>query len=87
MALPSARTVIGWTSSGETVVMTVGGVDAKSGATMFQLVTMLLSLGVTTALDLDGGQSTTLYADGHVMYPSARSERPVSTALLIVQSS
>ncbi len=86
MAMPSARTVIGWTSSGETVIMTVGGVDAKSGATMYQLVTMLLSLGVTTALDLDGGQSTALYADGHVMYPTARAERPVSTGLLVVQN-
>jgi Phosphodiester glycosidase len=86
MAMPSARTVIGWTSSGETVIMTVGGVDAKSGATMYQLVTMLLSLGVTTALDLDGGESTSLYADGHVVYPSASAERPVSTALLVVQS-
>jgi Phosphodiester glycosidase len=86
MAMPSARTVIGWTSSGETVIMTVGGVDAKSGATMYQLVTMLLSLGVTTALDLDGGESTSLYADGRVMYPSAKAERPVSTALLVVQT-
>lgn len=86
MALPSARTVIGWTSSGETVIMTVGGVDAKSGATMYQLVTMLLSLGVTTALDLDGGGSTTLYANGHVVYPTARTERAVSTSLLVVRS-
>jgi exopolysaccharide biosynthesis protein len=87
MAMPSARTVIGWTSSGETVIMTVGGIDARSGATMYQLVTMLLSLGVTTALDLDGGQSTTLYADGRVLYPSARGERSVSTSLLVVQNS
>jgi exopolysaccharide biosynthesis protein len=86
MAMPSARTVIGWTSSGETVIMTVGGTDAKTGATMYQLVTMLLSLGVTTALDLDGGESTTLYADGRVMYPSAKAERAVSTGLLIVQN-
>jgi exopolysaccharide biosynthesis protein len=86
MAMPYSRTVIGWTSSGETVLMTVGGIDAKTGATMYQLVTMLLSLGVTSALDLDGGESTTLYADGRVMYPSVSAERPVSTALLVVQN-
>lgn len=84
MAMPYARTVIGWTSSGETVVMSVGGVDAKTGATMFQLVTLLYSMGVVTALDLDGGESTSLYADGRVVYPSASRERPVSTALLVV---
>lgn len=87
MASPYARTVVGWTYSGETVVMSVGGVDDKSGATMFQLVTMLYSLGVVTALDLDGGQSTTLYDQGRVIYPTARTERAVSTSLLIVHTS
>lgn len=86
MASPYARTVVGWTSSGETVIMSVGGVDGHSGATMFQLVTMLYSLGVVTALDLDGGESTTLYDQGHVIYPSASTERPVSTSLLVVQN-
>ncbi|MFY9782900.1 MAG: phosphodiester glycosidase family protein [Acidimicrobiales bacterium] len=86
MATPYARTVIGWTASGETVIMTVGGTDAKSGATMYQLVTLLLSLNVVTALDLDGGTSTSLYANGRVLYPSARAERPVSTSLLVVRN-
>jgi exopolysaccharide biosynthesis protein len=85
MATPYARTVIGWTASGETVIVTVGGIDAKSGATMYQLVTILLSLDVVTALDLDGGSSTSLYVNGRV-YPSAKTERPVSTALLVVQN-
>jgi hypothetical protein len=87
MATPYSRTVVGWTATGETVIMSVGGVDAKSGATMYQLVTMLLSLDVVTALDLDGGESTTLYANGHVIYPTAKTERAVSTGLLVVKSS
>jgi exopolysaccharide biosynthesis protein len=86
MATPCARTVIGWTATGETVIMSVGGVDKKSGATMYQLVTMLLSLNVVTALDLDGGGSTSLYADGRVLYPTAKSERAVSTSLLVIQN-
>jgi exopolysaccharide biosynthesis protein len=87
MATPYSRTVVGWTASGETVIMSVGGTDAKSGATMYQLVTMLLSLDVVTALDLDGGESTTLYAHGNVVYPTAKSERAVSTSLLVVKKS
>jgi exopolysaccharide biosynthesis protein len=87
MAKPYARTVIGWTASGEMVLMTVAGKDGKSGATAHQLVNLLQSLNVVTALDLDGGESTTLYAKGHVFDSSSHgNERPVSTALLVVQN-
>jgi len=81
-----ARTVIGWTASGETVLMTVGGVDNKTGATGYQLVRLLRSLGVVTALDLDGGDSTAVYAHGHVVYHAGPGERAVSTGLLVVQN-
>ncbi len=87
MATPCARTVVGWTASGETLIMSVGGTDTKSGATMYQLVTLLLSQNVVTALDLDGGGSTSLYADGHLIYPRTTTERPVSTALLVLRDS
>lgn len=86
MAKPYARTVIGWTALGETVLMTVDGVDGVSGATASQLVPLLRSQGVVTALDLDGGNSTTLYALGRVLnHPSQGRERPVSTSLLVVR--
>jgi hypothetical protein len=81
-----ARTVIGWTGSGETVIMTVAGTDAKSGATGYQLVRLLRFLNVLTALDLDGGDSTALYANGRIYYHAGRAERPVSTGLLVVQN-
>jgi exopolysaccharide biosynthesis protein len=84
MASPYARTIIGWTATGDTVILSIGGIDDKSGATMYQMVTLLLSLDVVTALDLDGGESTTLFAGGKVLYPTLKSERPVSTSLLIV---
>jgi exopolysaccharide biosynthesis protein len=85
MVKPYARTVIGWTASGGTVIMTVDGKDGVSGATAHQLVSLLQYLNVVTALDLDGGNSTTLYANGHVLNrPSHGTERPVSTGLLIV---
>lgn len=87
MAKPYARTVVGWTASGETVLMTVDGVDGVSGATAPQLVRLLRSLRVVTALDLDGGNSTALYALGRVLnHPSQGKERPVSTSLLVVRT-
>jgi exopolysaccharide biosynthesis protein len=86
LAAPFARTVIGWTASDETVIMTVGGIDGREGATWSQLDAILQSLDVETAIDLDGGTSTTLYANGALVYPTARSERLVSTSLLVVQN-
>jgi exopolysaccharide biosynthesis protein len=85
MASPYARTMIGWTATGDTVIVSVGGTDDKSGATMYQMVTLLLSLDVVTALDL--GESATLFAGGQVLYPTLRTERPVSTSLLVVSTS
>lgn len=86
MAQKYARTVIGWTASGETVIMIVAGTDGKSGATGRQLIGLLKSLHVATALDLDGGNSTSLYVKRHIYYHAGRAERPVSTGLLVVQN-
>jgi exopolysaccharide biosynthesis protein len=86
MSQKYARTVIGWTASGETVIMIVAGTDDKSGATGHQLVALLRTLHVVTALDLDGGDSTALYANRRIYYHAGRGERPVSTGLLVVQN-
>jgi hypothetical protein len=86
MAQKYARTVIGWTMSGDTVIMVVAGTDGKSGATGHQLVRLLQSFHVVTALDLDGGESTALYAHGRVYYHAGPGERPVSTGILVVQN-
>ena len=80
------RTVLGWTSTGSTVLMTVGGTDERAGATAGQLIRILQSLGVSTAIDLDGGQSTSLFANGRVVYHPGRVERPVATALLVLRT-
>ena len=86
MAKQYARSVIGWTASGETIMMVVAGTDGKSGATGHQLIRLLRSLHVVTALDLDGGNSTSLYANGHVYYHAGQAERPVSTGILVVKN-
>ncbi len=83
---PYARTVLGWTASGTTVVLTVDGRDGVTGATAHQLDALLESLHVVTAIALDGGNSTTLYAHGRVLnHPSHGMERPVGTGLLVVK--
>ncbi|HUY42513.1 MAG TPA: phosphodiester glycosidase family protein [Acidimicrobiales bacterium] len=86
MAKRYARTVIGWTGSGTTVIIMVAGRDAQSGATGYQLVRLLRSLKVVTALNLDGGNSTALYAAGRIYFHAGRVERPVSTGLLVVRN-
>ncbi len=78
------RTVLGWTSTGATVLLTVGGTDERAGATAGQLIKILQSLDVVTAISLDGGQSTSLYAGGRVEFHPGRVERPVATALLVI---
>ena len=86
MTKPYARTVIGWTSSGDTVMVVVDGKDGVAGATAAQLVKVLESLHVVTARNLDGGVSSTLYAEGRVVnHPSHHRPRPVPTALLVVR--
>jgi hypothetical protein len=87
LAKPYARTVIGWTATGVTILMTVDGKDAQSGATVDQLDSVLEALGVVTAIDLDGGNSTTFFAEGRVLNrPSRGNEHPVSTGLLVIRT-
>ncbi|HEY1826194.1 MAG TPA: phosphodiester glycosidase family protein [Acidimicrobiales bacterium] len=78
------RTIVGWTTLGETVLITVGGRDGVSGATWNEMLSLLRALNVQTALSLDGGSSTSMYADGRSLYSARASERPVSTALLVL---
>ena len=83
---PYARTALGWTSTGSTVIVTVDGRDGVSGATAHQLTALLQSLHVSTAIALDGGYSTSLYARGTTMnVPAGGQERPVATALLVLR--
>lgn len=83
---PFARTALGWTSKGATVIVTVDGRDGVSGATAHQLTALLQSLHVVTAIALDGGYSTSLYARGRTMnHPASGRERPVATALLVLR--
>ncbi len=55
------------------------------GVTIFELAEFMLKLGSTSAMNLDGGGSTSLYVKCHdlVNQPSSGSERPVYDGIFV----
>lgn len=91
----TARTVVGISKDRKTVhFVTVDGKQTRSpGMNMSQLADYLVSLGVDTAINLDGGGSTTMgirkYGSNNVVLaniPSAGSERAVNAILQAVST-
>ena len=82
------RTAVGFSAgSNKVFLVTVDGRQAASaGMTLYELAELMISLGCSQALNLDGGASTTMVVRGEVVnQPSdAAGERPVSNALLLV---
>ena len=80
------RTGVGVTKTGKVIFVTVDGRQRRStGMTLVQFARFFRSLGAHSALNLDGGGSTTMVVRGRVVNrPSDRSERPVSSALVVV---
>ena len=67
-------------------MITVDGRQAESaGINLQRLAEILLELGATDAMNLDGGGSTTMFLDGKVVNkPSDKEgERKVSDAILV----
>lgn len=83
---PHPRTGVGFTKGGKVIFVTVDGRQRRSrGMTLVQFARFFRSLGAHSALNLDGGGSTTMVVRGRVMNrPSDRSERPVSSALVVL---
>lgn len=81
------RTAVGFSAdSSKIFLVTVDGRQAASvGMTLYELAELMISLGCSQALNLDGGGSTTMVVRGKVVnQPSdAAGERPVSNALLL----
>jgi len=79
------RTAIGLTSDGETAILAVvdGRSDAAQGMDMAELQELMLEMGAYSAMNLDGGGSTTLWLDGMGVLnePSDGSERVVASHL------
>ncbi|MGH2746846.1 MAG: phosphodiester glycosidase family protein [Actinomycetota bacterium] len=83
------RTGVGYDAdTGKVLLVTVDGrqPDYSVGMTLRELAEVFVSLGADVALNLDGGGSTTMVVNGNVKgRPSDGSERPVSSALLVLR--
>jgi hypothetical protein len=63
------RTLVGWNPAGEKILVTVDGrqPDTSVGMTLAEAADLLLALGATDGINLDGGGSTTFVAGGTVV--------------------
>ena len=81
------RTAVAKLKDGKFLMMTVDGRQPTHsiGMNLNELAELLLELGATDAMNLDGGGSTTMFLDGKVMNkPSDKEgERSVSDAILV----
>lgn len=83
------RTAVGQTADGRVLLVTVDGRQPgfSVGLTNFELAQALVRLGAVTGMALDGGGSTTMAFDGHLLNrPSDGRERPIATALVLFYS-
>ncbi len=87
------RTAAGTTDKGGMVLLTVDGRSSKAaGMTLLELALVMQALGCETAMNLDGGGSTTMWIRtfGVVNHPSDNSrfdhlgERPVTDAICVL---
>ena len=83
----SPRTAVGYTADGKMILFVCDGRSTISqGATLDELAELMIELGCTNALNLDGGGSSAMIASGVCLNnPSAGSQRPVSAAAMFVK--
>lgn len=80
------RTAVGVTAEGHVFLLVVDGRngDVSVGATLHELAGLMRDLGAVSAMNLDGGGSSTLVLRGMVLnQPSSGEERPIGSALLL----
>ena len=81
------RTAVGVTAAGELLLVVADGRDpsVSRGLTLEELAELMRDLGAVTAMNLDGGGSSTLVLKGYVMNrPSGGAERPVGNGLFVL---
>ncbi len=83
------RTAFGWNKDQYFLVVVDGRQkDLSVGMTLPELADLMLNLGCTNALNLDGGGSSTLWLAGSIMNsPSDRQERRIANGLILLQDS
>ena len=80
------RTAVGVVDDNHLLLVVVDGRSEgySAGATMTELATLMQGLGATTAYNIDGGGSSTMYFDGEVVNrPSNGGERGTSDILYV----
>lgn len=90
----NARTAIGLTATGDVMwVMAAQRSDAPgaSGLSLADLAEFMTTIGVTDAVNLDGGSSSSLYYDGTTIYgkvddTGAIVRRPVKSVMMAMQN-
>jgi Phosphodiester glycosidase len=88
---PNARTAIGLKADGTMVWVMVAQTKTEiSGMTLDELAGLMKQLGVESALNLDGGTSSSLYAQGEAVYSKQNGagqpmKRAVKSLLLLMQ--
>jgi exopolysaccharide biosynthesis protein len=83
------RTIVGVVDANQLIFVVIDGRDTgySTGMTMSEAAELMVSLGATTAYNLDGGGSSTMYYDGEVVnQPSNGGERGTSDILYIASS-
>jgi Phosphodiester glycosidase len=63
------RTLVGWAPGGDTLLVTVDGrqPEVSVGMTLHEATDLLIGLGATEGMNLDGGGSTTFVRNGNVV--------------------
>ncbi len=80
------RSAVGWNREHYFFVTVDGRQKESVGMTLEELGKHLAAIGCSEAMNLDGGGSATLWADGRIRnHPSDGGERPIANALVIVQ--
>jgi hypothetical protein len=82
------RTALGWNDEHFFMVVVDGRQEPLSvGVTYPELAALMKRLGCTYAMNLDGGGSSTLWLDGHILNsPSDGRERRVANSLIVVSA-
>ncbi|PSN75950.1 hypothetical protein C8B47_29875, partial [filamentous cyanobacterium CCP4] len=75
------RSAIGTTPNGEILLVAVHNSPAGSGPTLNQLAQIMLQLGTTDALNLDGGSSASLYLGGRLINRSPSTAARVNNGI------
>lgn len=82
------RTAVGFSRDSSTLfLITVDGRrESDSGMSLVEMAKMMVNLGISDGMNMDGGGSTTMVVEGKVVNrPSDQTgERPVGSALLVV---